>query len=102
MPQRLTKALFIAEVLGLVTLVLFFVEIKNKCCLLCEESLKQIQPLISFGASLEDNLTAIKDTLGNWRGIANMASFVQLGWGYGSRVDEMILARERGGFAGKK
>ncbi|GJR10997.1 hypothetical protein Tco_0793649 [Tanacetum coccineum] len=34
-----------------------------------------------------------------WRGIANMA-FIQLGGV--SRVDEMILARERSGFAGKK
>ncbi|GJT50750.1 hypothetical protein Tco_0976907, partial [Tanacetum coccineum] len=33
------------------------------------------------------------------QGIANMA-FIQLGWV--SRVDEMILARERSGFAGKK
>ncbi|GKD25101.1 hypothetical protein Tco_1231315 [Tanacetum coccineum] len=34
-------------------------------------------------------------------GIANM-DFIQLGGGGVSRVDEMILARERSGFAGKK
>ncbi|GKD63655.1 hypothetical protein Tco_1305763 [Tanacetum coccineum] len=37
--------------------------------------------------------------LWEWRGIANMA-FIQLGGV--SRVDEMILARERNGFAGEK
>ncbi|GJR45436.1 putative reverse transcriptase domain-containing protein [Tanacetum coccineum] len=37
--------------------------------------------------------------LWEWRGIANM-DFIQLGGS--SRVDEMILARERSGFAGKK
>ncbi|GJX74211.1 hypothetical protein Tco_0312806 [Tanacetum coccineum] len=37
--------------------------------------------------------------LWEWRGIANMA-FIQLG-GF-SRVDEMILARARSGFAGEK
>ncbi|GKB01857.1 hypothetical protein Tco_0829901 [Tanacetum coccineum] len=39
------------------------------------------------------------EMLWEWRGIANMA-FIQLG-GF-SRVDEMILARVRSGFAGKK
>ncbi|GJR72005.1 hypothetical protein Tco_0084370 [Tanacetum coccineum] len=37
--------------------------------------------------------------LWEWRGIANM-DFIQLGGS--SRVDEMILARVRSGFAGKK
>ncbi|GKG21683.1 hypothetical protein Tco_0384278, partial [Tanacetum coccineum] len=38
--------------------------------------------------------------LWEWRGIANM-DFIKLG-GVGSRVDEMILARERSGFAEEK
>ncbi|GKD94785.1 hypothetical protein Tco_1374622, partial [Tanacetum coccineum] len=37
--------------------------------------------------------------LWEWRGIANM-DFIQLGGS--SRVGEMILARERSGFAGEK
>ncbi|GJV08792.1 hypothetical protein Tco_1346448 [Tanacetum coccineum] len=37
--------------------------------------------------------------LWEWRGIANM-DFIQLGGS--SRVDEMILARVRSGFAGEK
>ncbi|GKE78554.1 hypothetical protein Tco_1544674 [Tanacetum coccineum] len=37
--------------------------------------------------------------LWEWRGIANM-DFIQLGGS--SRVGEMILARERNGFAGEK
>ncbi|GKA46887.1 hypothetical protein Tco_0739770 [Tanacetum coccineum] len=48
-------------------------------------------------SSLE-TISAI-EMLWEWRGIANM-DFIQLGGS--SRVDEMILARERSGFAGKK
>ncbi|GJT04761.1 putative reverse transcriptase domain-containing protein [Tanacetum coccineum] len=44
-------------------------------------------------------ISAIEDTWEKWRVFAHMA-FIQLGWV--SRVDEMILARERSGFAGKK
>ncbi|GKB76222.1 hypothetical protein Tco_0943117 [Tanacetum coccineum] len=48
-------------------------------------------------ASLETISTI--EMLWEWRGIANM-DFIQLGGG--SRVDEMILARVRSGFAGEK
>ncbi|GJW66330.1 hypothetical protein Tco_0120754, partial [Tanacetum coccineum] len=83
------------ELLVLDKLVLLL-ESKNEVCLLCEGNLKQIPAFDFFCASVE-TISAIEET---WerRGIANMA-FIQLG---GSRVDEMILARERSGFAGKK
>ncbi|GKA81121.1 hypothetical protein Tco_0787813 [Tanacetum coccineum] len=73
-----------------------FVEAKTSV-LVGEGILKQIPAFYFFCASLE-SISAIEDT---WErcGIANMA-FIQLGGN--SRVGEMILARERSGFAGEK
>ncbi|GKC62741.1 hypothetical protein Tco_1095339, partial [Tanacetum coccineum] len=70
---------------------------KNKVFLLCEVNLKQIPAFDFFLASLETISTI--EMLWEWRGIANM-DFIQLGGS--SRVDEMILARVRSGFAGEK
>ncbi|GJR56012.1 hypothetical protein Tco_1406533 [Tanacetum coccineum] len=55
------------------------------------EQCNKIPPLLKTISAIE--------MLWEWRGIANM-DFIQLGGS--SRVDEMILARERSGFAGKK
>ncbi|GJR95543.1 hypothetical protein Tco_0267717, partial [Tanacetum coccineum] len=59
--------------------------------------LKEI-PAFKFICATLEAISAI-EILWEWRGIANLA-FIQLGWV--SRVDEMILARVRSGFAGEE
>ncbi|GJZ11967.1 hypothetical protein Tco_0546726 [Tanacetum coccineum] len=73
-------------------------ESKNEVCLLCEVNPKQILAFDFICASLE-SISAIEDTFGKGEGLP---TWLLYNWGWGSRVDEMILARVRSGFAGKK
>ncbi|GJS57401.1 hypothetical protein Tco_0652185 [Tanacetum coccineum] len=70
---------------------------KNKVCLLCETSLKQIPAFNFICASLE-TISAIENAFGKVRDCQHGLYTA----GGVSRVEEMILARERDGFAGKK
>ncbi|GJT91903.1 hypothetical protein Tco_1080748 [Tanacetum coccineum] len=86
------KKLNTAEVLDLQLVLLL--ESKNEVCLLCEERLKQIPAFDFFCASLE-TISAIENALGKVRDCQH--GIYTTGGGV-SRVDEMILAKERSGF----
>ncbi|GJR87783.1 hypothetical protein Tco_0211794 [Tanacetum coccineum] len=66
MPQRLTKSSIYSRSLHLLVLQLVLLcRDKNKVCLLCEVSLKQIPAFNFFCASLE-TISAIEDTWERW------------------------------------
>ncbi|GJZ83925.1 hypothetical protein Tco_0649098 [Tanacetum coccineum] len=74
-----------------------FVRAKTKCACCVRGFSSKSQPSIAF-VLLWSQSQPLK-ILWEWCGIANMA-LIQLGGS--SRVGEMILARERSGFAGEK
>ncbi|GJT20940.1 hypothetical protein Tco_0890877 [Tanacetum coccineum] len=94
---HLSKAISMAEI------VFKGAQKKSKAgiCLRTSSHNKHTSFLLSKEAQAEsprESISAI-EMLWEWLGIANM-DFIQLGGN--CRVDEMILARERSGFAGKK